>query len=132
LKKAEALGTGENFAEPPRARANVFLGPVPKLRLPNPSTNPISEQSQNKHIRSKDGFERTIPKFDNMNGKFERTIPRLDSEIVKTGVKIGNTDGFEKVSPRILNNLGGPQHAENKTVQKNSFSKRDEACYILL
>jgi hypothetical protein len=28
LEKAEAHGTGENFAEPPRARAKVFLGPL--------------------------------------------------------------------------------------------------------
>ena len=29
LEKAEALGTGENFAEPSRARAKVFLGLTP-------------------------------------------------------------------------------------------------------
>ena len=82
--------------------------------------------------RVKGEFERTNPRFDSMKSKFERTIPRFDSEVVKTKFKIGATDGYMKDSPSILNNLGGPQHAESQTVQKNTFSKWDEACYILL
>ena len=53
-------------------------------------------------------------------------------KVMKIESKIGPTDSCKKVSQNMMNIIGGPQHADNKTFQKNSFSKSDEDLYILL
>jgi hypothetical protein len=42
------------------------------------------------------------PKFYRGKGKFERMNPRFDSEVVKTGSKIGLTDSCKRLMQNIL------------------------------
>jgi hypothetical protein len=89
LEKAEASRDGRKLRRATQSSGECFPRPMPQLRLSHPSITPISEQSRSRHIKSKNGFERTNPRF--------------DSEVVKTKSKIGLTDSYKRVLANILN-----------------------------
>jgi hypothetical protein len=55
-EKAEASRDGRKLRRATQSSGECFPRPMPQLRLSRQSTNPISEQSRSRQIRSKDGL----------------------------------------------------------------------------